>query len=178
MWICVSTRAAPNVLTLGTLRFLTWIGSSFDLASGYFDPILQHFFALWLISNNKYKQNTICPMRQLFGTGSPFTVMQIRTDLVIPASVKHMWSGWKHKSKPDFKLALHFLGLRSNAKWGWPQLSLQIPSGISGSITAGTENDVWSLFIKVSPCDLYFFRSALQCQWFLVMFPTYEFILV
>lgn len=46
MWICVSTRAAPNVLTLGTLRFLTWIGSSFDLASGYFDPILQHFFAL------------------------------------------------------------------------------------------------------------------------------------
>lgn len=45
---------------------------------------------LWPISNNRNKQNTTCPMRLLFWTGSPFIVMLIRTDLILPASTKYM----------------------------------------------------------------------------------------
>lgn len=70
IWVSVPKGVDLHVLTLGMLKFLIRICSSLDLASGYFDSLLLHFFRPWLISKNKNKENTICPMRCLSETGS------------------------------------------------------------------------------------------------------------
>lgn len=184
IWVSVPKGVDLHVLTLGMLKFLIRICSSLDLASGYFDSLLLHFFRPWLISKNKNKENAICPKRCLSESGSPLGVMLLRTDHAITASTEYTWSRmksqgfWNHKGfkiTRDFKMELHSLGLRTKLTWGWLQLSLQRPSGSSGSITTGEKNGIWSLFTKVSHCDHYFPRSPPQCH---VQFRMYEFTLV